>query len=99
VSALKMPVWGSVIPQSAPKLRISPLGHVSCCCHVVARGEASRESQQTFDSWACDIAAQDGDGGADASRPWWTLVQAILALNKACVEECQAWGCWFRIFR
>jgi hypothetical protein len=33
VSALKMPVWGSVIPQSAPRLRISPVDGVSCCCH------------------------------------------------------------------
>jgi hypothetical protein len=53
----------------------------------------------TFDSRASDIAAQDGNGGANASWPFWTGVQSILAFNEACVEECQARGYWFRIVR
>jgi hypothetical protein len=58
-----------------------------------------RERRRTFDSRACDITAQNGNGGANASRAFWTGVQSILAFNEACVEERQAWSFWFGVFR
>jgi hypothetical protein len=78
---------------------ISPVGRVSCCYRIVFAKMDEWKGQRTFDSWASDIAAQNGDGSANASWAWRTFVQAILAFNEACVQECQAWGYWFRIVR
>ena len=102
-------LYPSFTYQSAPRLRISPVGgecaldfcSFSCSCAFIRPPSDERQhgcrgegQNDTSKSGTGEVAADDRNGLADSARALG-LVEAVFAFGEGCVEEGEAWSWGF----